>query len=328
MRSAPLLALAITFVTSSAAWTEPLDDCRRLRGERRVAACGEVIKGSFEAEQKATAYRIRGDARASAGALQDATADYSEALKLKPDSAAALAGRGRVRVMTGDLDGALADYTSAIKLTPASAHYFIERGHVHLTRGDVDSAITDLNEAIRLNPTSESAFNNRGLAYRKKGDLDSAYKDYTAALTLNPIYALAFANRGYLEEARGRKTEAIADLRSALLLDPSISGAKEALRRLAAIDTLTEESDRRIANGRVLVENNCSRCHATGGAGASPNAKAPEFRSLHLRHPLTALREPLKRGIAAPHDEMPKFQLSNADIDSIVAYINSLQTVR
>ena len=326
MRSVWIFALGITLAPLAAAYADVLDDCRRARGEARLTACGEVIKGNaFDAEQKASAYRIRGDARAAAGALAEAGADYTEALKLKPQAAAPLSGRGRVRVMTGDLDGALQDYTAAISLTPASAQLRIERGHAHLARGDADAAIADLNEAIRLNPTSENAFNNRGLAYRKKGELDAAHADYTAALTLNPVYALAFANRGYLEEARGRKIEAIADLRSALLLDPSISGAKEALRRLAALDTLTQESDKRIAIGRSLVENNCNRCHATGAAGTSPNPKAPEFRALHQRHPLTALREPLRRGIAAPHDEMPRFQLSNADIDSIVAYINNLQ---
>ena len=45
---------------------------------------------------------------------------------------------------------------------------------------------------------------------------------------------------------------------------------------------------------------------------------------MQQRHPILALREPLSRGIAAPHDEMPKFKLADADIDKIVAYINSL----
>ena len=47
---------------------------------------------------------------------------------------------------------------------------------------------------------------------------------------------------------------------------------------------------------------------------------------LHARHPSLALREPLSRGIAAPHDEMLHFALTSAEIDSIVAYINSLAT--
>jgi hypothetical protein len=32
-----------------------------------------------------------------------------------------------------------------------------------------------------------------------------------------------------------------------------------------------------------------------------------------------ALREPLLRGIARPHDEMPKFELSNKEINTIIA---------
>jgi mono/diheme cytochrome c family protein len=58
------------------------------------------------------------------------------------------------------------------------------------------------------------------------------------------------------------------------------------------------------------------------------NKKAPEFRNLHARHPNLALREPLSRGIAAPHDEMPKFALSGPQIDTIIAYINSLSTAK
>jgi len=45
----------------------------------------------------------------------------------------------------------------------------------------------------------------------------------------------------------------------------------------------------------------------------------------NLTREMQALREPLTRGIAAPHDEMPKFRLPDADVDKIVAYINSLE---
>ena len=60
-------------------------------------------------------------------------------------------------------------------------------------------------------------------------------------------------------------------------------------------------------DGKALVETNCSPCHAVGATGTSPDQKAPRFRDLHARHPSLALREPLSRGIATPHDEMPKF---------------------
>jgi mono/diheme cytochrome c family protein len=170
--------------------------------------------------------------------------------------------------------------------------------------------------------------NRRGLAYRKSGDLARALDDYTKAITLNPAYALAYSNRGSVYEAQGRKEEAIADFQVALLLDPSLVGARDGLVRLGIPAGWLAATDERIKAGKELVEQNCSSCHAVGATGASPNKKAPEFRSLHARHPSLALREPLSRGIAAPHDEMPKFALSGPQIDTIIAYINSLSAAK
>lgn len=146
------------------------------------------------------------------------------------------------------------------------------------------------------------------------------------AITINPIYALAYNNRGYVYEAQGRKEDAIADFQAALLLDPSLVGARDGLVRLGIPAAWLAQTEKRILEGKALVERNCSGFHATGASGASPNKTAPEFRNLHARQPNLALREPLSRGIAAPHDQMPKFVLSGPEIDTIVAYINSLST--
>ena len=102
-------------------------------------------------------------------------------------------------------------------------------------------------------------------------------------------------------------------------------GARDGLARLGIPKALLAETEKRVQEGKALVEQNCSGCHAVGVKGESPNKKAPEFRNLHERHPNLALREPLSRGIAATHDEMPKFALSGPQIDTIVAYINSLR---
>lgn len=88
---------------------------------------------------------------------------------------------------------------------------------------------------------------------------------------------------------------------------------------------LASETDTMIAKGRALVEANCSRCH--GVAGDSLNPKAPLFRAISQRHRMLALREPLSRGITATHDEMPTFKFSDADIDTVIAYINSLPPI-
>jgi mono/diheme cytochrome c family protein len=61
-----------------------------------------------------------------------------------------------------------------------------------------------------------------------------------------------------------------------------------------------------------------------GLEGRSTNGNAPKFRDLSRLYTLLALREPITRGIAAPHDQMPQFAVSDEQIDMIVAYINSL----
>ena len=59
-----------------------------------------------------------------------------------------------------------------------------------------------------------------------------------------------------------------------------------------------------------------------------PNKEAPRFRDIHARHPILALRDPITRAIATPHDRMPKLPLSDAEVDKIIAYINSLRPAR
>jgi tetratricopeptide (TPR) repeat protein len=303
-----------------------VDDCRSATSaETQLSACSEVIaSGAFSSTEKAMAFRNRGRARSDAGALDLALADLSEAIRLNPAEGPLYIHRGLVRVRLNDLAGAIADYSETIRLNPKSAIGYNGRGHAHLVGGDEKKAIADFSEAIALNPAGANTYNNRGLAYSKSGEPDRAIEDFTAAITINPIYALAYTNRGYVHEQRGRRQSAIEDFRRALLLDPSLVGARDGLRRLHAESGLIEETVTRIKEGEGLVETHCSGCHAVGRDGASPNPKAPRFRALHLRHPIQALREPLTRAIAAPHDEMPQFALPDAQIDKIVAYINSL----
>jgi len=325
-----IAALAATYLLPHDARADAFDDCRTPGpAQKRMAACSAVIANSaFSAQQKAFAYRLRGSARLDAGALDQAQADLDQAIKLDSSDATSRLLRGQVRVGRKNLDGAIADFGDAIRINPRASGAFAGRGHAWLVKGDTAKALDDFTEAIAIAPDMASNWNNRGLAHRRAGNIDRAIADYTAALTRNPIYALAYNNRGYAYEAKGERTQAVSDYRQALLVDPSLSGARQALERLKAVGPLDAESGRLIAEGKALVENHCSRCHAVGTKGDSPNAKATPFRALHTRHPVLALREPLTRGIAAPHDEMPKFALADAEIDKIVAYVNSLSPAR
>lgn len=73
-----------------------------------------------------------------------------------------LSTRSVPQTVSTTYDKAIADYTEAIRLNPEFAAAFHNRGETWLNKGEFDKALADLTEAIRLNPNNERSFNNRG----------------------------------------------------------------------------------------------------------------------------------------------------------------------
>lgn len=83
-----------------------------------------------------------------------------------------------------------------------------------------------------------------------------------------------------------------------------------------------------IAEGGAMAERWCASCHAVGKAGESPNPAAPPFRRLAERYPVNALEEAFAEGVLVGHPAMPEFQLTPAQIDSLVGYLETIQERR
>lgn len=79
-----------------------------------------------------------------------------------------------------------------------------------------------------------------------------------------------------------------------------------------------------VERGRDIAATRCGVCHATGMTGESPHRIAPPFRALHEGYPVEMLSRALRTGVVSGHDEMPMFEFSRADIDALLAYIDSL----
>lgn len=79
------------------------------------------------------------------------------------------------------------------------------------------------------------------------------------------------------------------------------------------------------AQGRAILEKNCSRCHAIGLTGASPHPQAPPFRDVVNRYPVEDLEESLAEGIMSGHPDMPEFVFDADEITAIIGYLNSLK---
>ena len=160
-------------------------DCLSADPDRSLAGCTAVLTRSDEAAQdRAVAFYNRGNAYRYRGDTERAIADYSEAIRLKPDYALAFYNRGDAYADRSKYDHAIVDFSEAIRLKPDDASAFNSRGIAYAIKGESDRAIADFSEAIRLKPDYASAFSNRGRTYERKGDNERAKVDYTAAARL------------------------------------------------------------------------------------------------------------------------------------------------
>ena len=131
-----------------------------MRGRRAAEATGGArstwstrIGGSGGCRRRpadyADAYNNRGSAKAVLRQHDAALADYDEAIRLKPDSAA-YSNRGVAKVALGQLDAALADYDEAIRLKPDSAEVYSNRGEAKAALKLKDEARKDFEITIDL----------------------------------------------------------------------------------------------------------------------------------------------------------------------------------
>jgi hypothetical protein len=88
--------------------------------------------------------------KGESGDYQGAIADYTQAIQLQPDLAAAYYNRGLVKYNLGDKQGAIADYNQAIKFKLDFADAYYNRGIAKSNLGDKQGAIADYNQAAQL----------------------------------------------------------------------------------------------------------------------------------------------------------------------------------
>ena len=81
----------------------------------------------------------------------------------------------------------------------------------------------------------------------------------------------------------------------------------------------------RAQRGMTFVQTHCASCHAVGRTGERPLKIAPPFRTLHTRYPVENLAEAFAEGIITGHPSMPEFVLDPAQINDVIAYLQTLR---
>jgi predicted aspartyl protease len=158
-------------------------------GDESIAACtryialapinGGLLAGALGL---AAAYDSRGHARLAKGKLDEAIADFDEAIRLRPRFYLAYFNRGRARLAKGDHDGANNDFAVARRDTEFIATH-LSRGKESQTQGNLDAAIADFDLVILLTPEAPAPYTSRGLAWEAKEKKERATADFKASLS-------------------------------------------------------------------------------------------------------------------------------------------------
>jgi Tfp pilus assembly protein PilF len=106
------------------------------------------------------------------GDVDEAIAEYREALRLDEDFRGAHCNLGIALGAKWDLDGAIVEYRQALRLDNDDAHYIL--GNALRDKGDVDGAIAEYREAIQIKKDYPEAHCNLGHVLRNKGQFAEA----------------------------------------------------------------------------------------------------------------------------------------------------------
>ena len=135
------------------------------------------------------------------------------------DLAVALADQGK-------LEEAVANYRQALQLNPNYAEAHNNLGVALRDMGKRDEAIACLREALRLKQEFAPAHNNLGLALADQGKLAEGEYHYREAIRIQPDYAEAYNNLGIVLRDVGKLWEALAAWEEALRLKPQYAAPR------------------------------------------------------------------------------------------------------
>jgi len=176
--------MATATLQSAGAAVNDVDTCRDGSGGLAIEACTRAIaSGEFQGRDLAGLYSNRAFEYGQKSDHDRAIADYSAAIRLDPNCAAAFSNRGVSWRRQGQIERAIADYSEAIRLDP-KAGYYRNRAIAWRQKDDNDRAIADYSEAIRLDPQDPDLYLNRSITYKARGNFVSSLADLMKAIVL------------------------------------------------------------------------------------------------------------------------------------------------
>ncbi len=164
-----------------------------------------ILAGAAPAQAEVRADVKAGDKALHDGAFSEAAGLYTQAIKSGHLDGAALTGvyvkRGDTYREQGLYDQATSDFSTALKLNPKLAEALNGRALVFAKKGLYDRAISDYGSALELKPDLAFAYTNMGRAYYYQGEYSKAAERFESRLKIKPphVYPMLWL---YLARAR------------------------------------------------------------------------------------------------------------------------------
>lgn len=174
-----------------------------------LASCKHIP--TDQERQGAQIHYDLGIAAQTDGKLQEAYAEFDEALKLDPYNPEAHNAMGLLlHVGFKKQDSALEHYDRALELKPEFSEAKTNKGNLYLDQGKYDDAIKLYEAALNdmRYPTPYIAQGNLGWALYKKGDIKGAIENIKSAVTTEPKFCLGYKNLGLIYDAQNQTEDA------------------------------------------------------------------------------------------------------------------------
>jgi len=132
---------------------------------------------------------------------------------------------GDAAAKAGRVDQALANYQQALQLQPRSARLNQKTGDLLLASGRVPEAISSYQAALSYDPANEKSCLGLAAAYRQAFNYDQARKILHGCAAQHPNSGLAWVELGDLDTKQQRYDKAIAELKKGFERSPWLSMA-------------------------------------------------------------------------------------------------------
>jgi tetratricopeptide (TPR) repeat protein len=161
--------------------------------------------------------------------VDEAIAQYVEAIRVKPDFVEVYNNLGLALYNQGRIDEAISQYLEALRINPNYDKAHNNLGLVLDNQGRSQEAIVHFLKALRIKPDYEEAHNNLGISLYKQGRTDEAIAQYIEAIRIKPDYEEAYNNLGISLYRKGNVEKAIESFRKAIQINPDLATARNNL---------------------------------------------------------------------------------------------------